>query len=127
MAPDGPGNGHEPPALPRGGASNGDDPAGLRPPGMLDVTTTVEDEPELIVQPWAPEVRKPRPLWDRVKILVLLAVLWWLLLWYSMSNNPLLGFGDAVHQEWLAKWWLEALFGIELVRQMHYLVSEHSA
>jgi ATP-dependent Zn protease len=44
-----------------------------------------------------------------------------------MSNDPLLGLRDALRQAWRAKWWLEALFALELVRQVHYLISEHSA
>jgi ATP-dependent Zn protease len=86
----------------------------------------LDNETEVIVEPWAPPAtRKPRAWWDRVKLLVVLSLLWGLLLWYSLSNDPLLSVQDALHEAWHAKWWIEALFALELVRQCHYLVAEH--
>jgi cell division protease FtsH len=76
------------------------------------------------VGPIPSQTRKRLALWDRVKFLVLLGVLWGLFLWSSMANDPLLAFNDAVNQQLRAKWWLLALAGLELVRQVHYLVSE---
>jgi cell division protease FtsH len=71
--------------------------------------------------------RKPLPLWDRVKFLLLLTALFWFFVWGAMADNPLLPFVDAVYDEAEAKWWLFLLAGIELLRQLHYLVSEHWA
>src|SRR5438270_9635599 len=71
--------------------------------------------------------RKPLPLWDRFKFLVLLAALWGVLLWATMVDNPIIPFQDAVRDTLRSKWWVLALLGVELIRQTHYLISEHSA
>ena len=69
--------------------------------------------------------RKPQPLWDRIKFLLLAVALFFFLVWAEMSNNPILPFRDAFRQTLEAKWWLVALGAVELVRQFHYLLSEH--
>src|SRR6266536_960995 len=71
--------------------------------------------------------RKPLAFWDRIKYLLLLTALYWFFVWADMADNPLLPFNDAVIDEVRAKWWLFVLGGIELVRQVHYLISEHWA
>jgi cell division protease FtsH len=71
------------------------------------------------------ETRKPMVLWDRVKLLLLIALVWGVVLWSALSNDPLLSVRDAVIQQIRSKWWLEVLFGLELLRQVHYLISEH--
>ncbi|HMF05340.1 MAG TPA: AAA family ATPase [Acidimicrobiia bacterium] len=71
--------------------------------------------------------RKPLALWDRVKYLLLLAALFWFFVWADMADNPLLPFVDAVRDEVSDKWWIFLLGGLELARQVHYLISEHSA
>ena len=38
--------------------------------------------------------RTPLPIWDRIKWLVLLLVIWLLLVWSLMADNPLVGFLD---------------------------------
>jgi hypothetical protein len=43
--------------------------------------------------------RKPLPLWDRVKFLALLVLLWLVLVWSDMANNPVIGFVDAARQQ----------------------------
>jgi cell division protease FtsH len=68
--------------------------------------------------------RKPLSLWDRVKFLLLLAIIWVLLVWSVMANNPLVGFVDAVKIEVRAGYWVFILAGLEAVRQIHYLISE---
>ena len=45
------------------------------------------------------QTRKPIPLWDRVKFLLLLALLWWILVWSAMASNPLMGISDAIRTE----------------------------
>ena len=40
--------------------------------------------------------RKPLPLWDRVKFLILLGIIWLVLVWAAMADNPLLPFVDAL-------------------------------
>jgi ATP-dependent Zn protease len=71
--------------------------------------------------------RRRTPLWDRIKWLVLLAVLWFLLVWSLMADNPLVGFLDAVRIEVQLGWWVFILAGLEIVHQAHFLISEHSA
>ena len=89
-------------------------PEGLRPPG--------EQQPDA-----ERATRKPLPLWDRVKFLLLLALVWLLLTWAVMANNPLVGFSDAVRIEVRAGAWVFVLMGLEAIRQIHYLISEHWA
>jgi cell division protease FtsH len=72
-------------------------------------------------------VRPRSNFWDRSKILLLLVALWWLLLWSNMTNNPIEPFSDAVRGQVTSLWWLELLFGLEVIRQVHYFVCERSA
>lgn len=81
--------------------------------------------PELEVQPRWPK-RKPRPLWIRVRLLLAMAVLWGLLFWYTLSSVPILSVHDGLIQTLDAKWWLETFFALELLRQLHYWLCEHS-
>ena len=72
-------------------------------------------------------VRPPMSVWDRTKIVILLFGLWWILLWAALSNNPIEPFPTAVGNELKGLWWLESLFVLEAVRQIHYLISERWA
>ena len=92
-------------------------------------TETVTSGPQFTSRPRDDErpTRKPLALWDRVKFLLLLTGLYWFFVWGAMADNPLLPFADAARDEAEAKWWLFLLGGIELLRQTHYLVSEHWA
>jgi cell division protease FtsH len=69
--------------------------------------------------------RKPLVLWDRLKFLFLLVLLWLVLVWSDMANNPVIGFMDAARQQVTMAAWVEVLIGLELLRQLHFLVSEH--
>ncbi|HEU5387764.1 MAG TPA: AAA family ATPase, partial [Streptosporangiaceae bacterium] len=71
--------------------------------------------------------RKPLSVWDRIKFLLLLGLIWFLLVWSVMANNPLVGFSDAVRIQVRTGWWVFALMGLEVLRQVHFLISEHSA
>jgi cell division protease FtsH len=71
--------------------------------------------------------RKPLVFWDRVKFLALLVLLWLVLVWSDMANNPVIGFADAARQQVRMAAWVEVLVGLELLRQVHFLVSEHWA
>jgi cell division protease FtsH len=92
-------------------------------------TETATSGPQFTSRPRDDErpTRKPLALWDRVKFLLLLTGLYSFFVWGAMADNPLLPFADAVRDEAEAKWWLFLLGGIELLRQTHYLVSEHWA
>jgi ATP-dependent Zn protease len=67
------------------------------------------------------------PFWDRVKFLLLLALIWWILVWSAMANNPLMGISDAIRTEVRSGAWVFVLAGLEALRQIHYLISEHWA
>jgi ATP-dependent Zn protease len=71
--------------------------------------------------------RKPMGLWDRLKVLVLLVGLFFFFVLASTGDNPILPFREAVDQQLRGKWWLAALAALEVVRQIHYLISERSA
>src|SRR5881227_3128627 len=71
--------------------------------------------------------RKPLALWDRVKYLLLLAALFWFFVWAAIADNPLLPFNDAVNDTVSEKRWIFLLGALELIRQIHYLISERSA
>ncbi|HME65208.1 MAG TPA: AAA family ATPase, partial [Streptosporangiaceae bacterium] len=71
--------------------------------------------------------RKPLSIWDRIKFLVLLGAVWIILVWSVMANNPIMGFSDAVRIEVQTGWWVFVLAGLEVLRQIHFLISEHSA
>jgi ATP-dependent Zn protease len=73
----------------------------------------------------AKTTRKKLPFFDRVKFLIGLTVAFFLFVWADMANIPILPFKDAVRRTIESKWWLIALFGLELLRQIHYFVSEH--
>ncbi len=73
------------------------------------------------------QTRKPLSVWDRIKFLVLLVLVWFVLVWSTMANNPLIGFSDAMRIEVRTGWWVFILLGLEVLRQVHYLISEHSA
>jgi cell division protease FtsH len=69
--------------------------------------------------------RAPQPLWDRVKLILLLVAAWWVLVWSTLATTPIEPVADAVRDELRSQWWLLALAGLELIRQLHYLLSEH--
>jgi cell division protease FtsH len=71
--------------------------------------------------------RKHLPLWDRIKWLLLLLVIWLLLVWSLMADNPLVGFVDALRIEAQLGWWVFVLAGLEVIHQLHFLLSEHWA
>src|SRR5215475_3873237 len=66
-------------------------------------------------------------IWDRIKFLLLLGLIWFILVWSAMANNPLVPFADALKIELRTGWWVFVLIGLEVIRQVHFLISEHSA
>jgi len=71
--------------------------------------------------------RKRILLWDRIKWLVLLTAIWFILVWSVMANDPLVGFVDAMRIEVSTGWWVFVLAGLEVLHQLHFLISEHWA
>jgi len=74
--------------------------------------------------------RKRLVFWDRIKFSVLITGVWFVVVWYQMSTDPVLGFKDAAKQQLQvgsgAGRWLILLLAIEVIRQFYYLVTEHS-
>jgi cell division protease FtsH len=88
----------------------------------MDQTTLGPPDPE-------PPTRPPMGTWDRMKFLVLFLGVWSVLVWNSYIELEVIGgtLGDAVLEQVSGgALWLY-LAGIELVRQAHYGISEHSA
>ncbi len=71
--------------------------------------------------------RKPLSFWDRIKVLLLLGILWVVLVWAVIANDPQVPFADAMRIETRSGAWVFVLIGLEALRQIHYLISEHSA
>ncbi len=68
--------------------------------------------------------RKPLAPWDRIKFLVILGLVWFILVWSAMADNPLVGFSDAMKIEVQTGYWVFILLGLEVIRQIHFLISE---
>ena len=62
-------------------------------------------------------VRKPLALFDRIKFIVALVVLFWFFVWSAMSDNPILPFSDAVNDTIEHKWPLFLLLAIAGLRR----------
>jgi ATP-dependent Zn protease len=73
--------------------------------------------------------RKPLAWWDRIKILLVLLGVWGALLWADLAGNKLLPLGEAFRLALKNSFRLGilAVAGLEIVRQVHYAISERSA
>jgi cell division protease FtsH len=71
--------------------------------------------------------RKPMSFWDRIKFLVLGGALFGFFFAAEMADNPLLPASEAFNMTVRGKWWILALMGLELMRQIHYFICERSA
>jgi cell division protease FtsH len=72
--------------------------------------------------------RKPLAWWDRAKFILLIAVLFGVLVWNEyLRIEPLGTWSDAAVQIASAQQWLVWLFGLEVARQLHFVISERSA
>jgi cell division protease FtsH len=69
--------------------------------------------------------RKPLALWDRLKFLLLLVLLWLVLVWSDMASDPIIGFADAARDQLTRGRWVLVLIGLEVLRQLHFLIAEH--
>ncbi|MFC5951194.1 AAA family ATPase [Pseudonocardia lutea] len=68
--------------------------------------------------------RRKMSLWDRGKLLLLFVVAFLVIVWSQVADNPLITFADAFRIETVESQWLLWLAGLELLRQLHYFVSE---
>ena len=66
-------------------------------------------------------------LFDRLKFLVAFTLTFFVLVWSSMAGNPLLGFNDALIETSKSTWWIFLLAGVEVIRQIHFLISEFAS
>ncbi|CAB4780271.1 unannotated protein [freshwater metagenome] len=66
-------------------------------------------------------------IYDRSKFLILFTVVFFVLVWSALADNPLLNFSDAVIQVKNTKSWLVLLAIVEIVRQIHFLIAELAA
>jgi ATP-dependent Zn protease len=64
--------------------------------------------------------------WDRVKVLFLLLTVFGVLVWSDNSNVPIKAVRDSFRDVAHDYWWLLALAGLEVLRQLNYLIQEHS-
>ena len=85
------------------------------------------DPPAAAAPPPRRATRPKAPLWHRIRLLLLLGLIWLVVVWSAMADNPLLPFVDAVRIHVVESQWLLWLMGLELLRQIHYFVSERSA
>jgi ATP-dependent Zn protease len=77
--------------------------------------------------PSPPRARRRADLFGRIRLLVLGAAWFVFSVWRARESQPAYTFGDAVIAQIQALTWLLVLMGIEVIRQLHYLVSERSA
>jgi len=71
--------------------------------------------------------RKPLDLWDRIKLILLFLGSWVVMFWAALAQfDPQMSNAQAFNQTLRSYWWLLGLAGLEALRQIHYLVSEHS-
>ena len=73
-----------------------------------------------------PLVRRKVFFFDRLKVFVLLAIFLGLTTSQQKTDIPLMSWGEAWRDQLRAKWWVLILAGMELIRQIHNLISEHS-
>ncbi len=66
-------------------------------------------------------------LYDRIKFILLFAIVYLVLVWASLADNPLLSVNDAFSEVTRTRTWLIYLVVVEILRQMHFLVSELAA
>ena len=88
-------------------------------PTMTSVHQPVIDDRE-------PQLRPKMFFMDRIKVLILLTVVLLLCTSEQKTQIPLMTWGEAFRDQLRAKWWIVILFGLEIIRQIHNLISEHS-
>lgn len=91
-------------------------------PGLTATVVHIPPTPEEREDP----VRRKMILWDRMKVLVILGVLMSMFVASKHANVPIMSWGEALRDQLEAKWWLPVLAALEVLRQVHYLISERS-
>jgi ATP-dependent Zn protease len=88
-------------------------------PTMVSVHQPVIDDRD-------PPLRPKMFFFDRIKVFVLLAIFIGLCTSHQKTDIPLMSWGEALRDQLHAKWWVLILAGLELIRQIHNIISEHS-
>jgi ATP-dependent Zn protease len=65
--------------------------------------------------------------WDRCKYTLLLAGLFGFYWWQKVDDNPIKSVNDAFWETVRDQAWVLVLLGLEWIRQIHFLIAEHSA
>ena len=91
---------------------------------MTDPTATALEHPAADRPADPKPTRKRLPFWDRVKFLILLAALWLFLMWAKLDEIPIMSVEDAARDTLRSKAWILVVAGLEVLRQVHYFVSE---
>ena len=89
------------------------------PPPVIDVHIAEADDRE-------PRKRPKLFFFDRIKLLLIIAVVMTLFIMYKGQQVGLMSVGDAIRDQFRAKLWLLVVAGLEVLRQLHYFISEHS-
>jgi cell division protease FtsH len=87
-----------------------------------DQITQIHEPPKEVAK--AP--RRKMQFFDRVKILILLAVWFGFAAALKHSSVPIMSWTEAFREQLQAKWWLLVLAGVEVLRQIHYFFSERN-
>jgi len=89
-------------------------------PTMVSVHQPIPDDRE-------PKLRPKMFFFDRIKVFILLAIYIALCTSEQKTQIPLMTWGEALRDQLRAKWWVLILFGLEFIRQIHNIISEHNA
>jgi cell division protease FtsH len=85
------------------------------------------DHVGIVYEPVKVTEAKPRRkllAYDRIKVLLLLSIWIGFGALLKHSSNPIIGWGDSIRETFRGKWWVFAIAGFEIVRQIHYFISE---
>ncbi len=96
----------------------------LAPYQTVEGLRAPDEGPDKAIRPTRPKLK----LWDRIKFILLLTIAWFLLVWADVAGNPILPFEDAMRlkTEDGGGRFILTLLAIEVLRQIHYLISERS-
>src|SRR3954453_23239107 len=71
--------------------------------------------------------RKRIFFFDRIKVSLILLVFLAFSVTLKHADIPIMSWGEAVRDQLRAKWWVVTLLVLEVLRQIHYLISERNA
>ena len=89
------------------------------PPPIVAVHEPVKDSRDR-------KTRKPLFFFDRIKVTLILVIYFGFAVVLKHADIPIMSWEDAIRDQLDAKWWVIALLGLEILRQIHYLIGERS-